>query len=656
MYHVPPHKIGIYGHNSDNNSLETENANYVDSCLMHWIVRWESAISLQLLSEQERRSGLFFEFMVQSLLRGNSQARAEYYNKIFQVGGITPNQIRAKENMNPIDGGDESFVMLNMIPLSQAKEMNIEKEEPKEETEIEKKASITAYFDEKRVKLKMEKRSIMIRDRITKQYAPLIFDAATAIVNRETKSIKKQVARNLRSKEQIEDFLDDFYDTFPKYIDQKMGPVLRSFLTSIIDATNDEMKVDPVKYDKEINEFIDVYAKRHVSSSKGQMLALLEGALEDLDQRAGEWQEKRPEKITANETVRGSNYAFQVAVFGAGMSTVWRIRGPKTCPYCRSLEGKRIVSGQSFVNDGDELNPKGADGPMKIRGLKAHPPLHAKCLPGNANVSAAGITASSENWFDGNMVVIYTAAGNKITCTPNHPILTCHGWVTADKINIGFQVGQAIFSDRNPAIISDDKNMKSTIKDVSKSFVNNSKMIAIPMPTTSEDLKSDFSDSEITVIRTDGSLLFERNPNAFHELREFNLKLRDAGHIGFTDNSSFTEFIKNNLPSECSLVSGRNLLSSLSSGHVAPVDLPGFALSTMANAEEKKIFIDNCPGNIKPFGNRIDGFSIEILRDKVIGVEDNTFHGLVYNLHTKDKLFYAENIIVHNCDCYISAV
>jgi len=43
------------------------------------------------------------------------------------------------------------------------------------------------------------------------------------------------------------------------------------------------------------------------------------------------------------------------------------------------LEGKRIIRGQSFVNAGDELNPKGGDGPMRVRGTKLHSPLHQRC-------------------------------------------------------------------------------------------------------------------------------------------------------------------------------------------------------------------------------------------------------------------------------------
>jgi len=379
MYHVPPHKIAIHGQNSNYNNLEQENASYVDSCLMHWIVRWESAISLQLLSEEERRSGLYFKFAVQGLLRGDSAARADYYNKLFQVGGIKPDEIRALEEMNPVEGGDESFVMLNMVPLSQAKDMPLPGDEPEKLPIPEKKAVFLDFFGENRAKKMSDAKSIQLRDRIYNRYAPLILDAATAIVNRESKAIKKKVESQTRSKEVLSDFLDSFYDEFPKYINQKLGPVLRSFMNAIADATNTELNIDGTNLDTEMQDYIETYAKRHIYSSKGQMVALLEGQIDELSTRADDWQEKRPEQIKANEGVRASSFAFQAVVFGAGLTTVWRIRGPKTCPYCISLNGKRVASGQSFVKDGQELNPDGAEKPMRINGIKTHPTLHRGC-------------------------------------------------------------------------------------------------------------------------------------------------------------------------------------------------------------------------------------------------------------------------------------
>ena len=362
MYHVPPHKIALHGQNSNYNNLEQENAGYVDSCLMHWIVRWEQSIALQLLTPEERRSGLFVEFLVDGLLRGDSQARGEFYNKMFQVGALSPNNILAKENMNPVDGGDQHFVQLNMIPLNMA-------------------GTFAKEEENKALREFRAKSSILVRDRIAKQYYPLFQKAAQDIVNKESLAVKKQInqQRKSRANGSMQTWLDDFYQKLPEDIRAKLGPVIRSFSEAIEAATIDEIGVDTESIEDFINDYIDHYAERHVDSSLGQLTALLEEDIEALETRVDEWAETRAQKIATNETVRASNGVYQAVAFGVGLSTVWRIRGAKTCPYCRSLNGKRVSSGQSFVKDGEELNPEGAETPMKIRGMKAHPPLHRGC-------------------------------------------------------------------------------------------------------------------------------------------------------------------------------------------------------------------------------------------------------------------------------------
>lgn len=382
MYHVPPHKVAIHGDNSNYNNLEQENASYVDSCLMAWLKRWETNISLQLLTEAERRQGLFFEFVVQGLLRGDSQARSEYYNKMFQIGGMSANDIRSKENLNPVSGGDQNFVMMNMVPLDQAGELfTMPNNEPEPEKEENSKDVLKDFFSEKRATRASEAKSIQIRDRIQKQYAPLIFDAAQNIVNRESKAIKTKTTQLSRAGQSMESFLDEFYKEFPEYINRKMGPVLRSYIEAIINSTSQMIDIDSPDLDNDIKDYIDSYAKRHVSSSKGQMSALIEHGFDEMDTRADEWQERRPEKIKDDEGVRASNFAFQAVAFGAGYSTVLRNRGSSTCPFCKSLANKSVrKGGKPLVRDGEELQGKGTDQPpMLIRGNKYHPPIHQKC-------------------------------------------------------------------------------------------------------------------------------------------------------------------------------------------------------------------------------------------------------------------------------------
>ena len=123
MYHIPPHKIGIYEKNTNRSNTEQENQSYIDTALMHWIRRWESAFNLQVLTEADRKAGFYYEFLLDALLRGDSTARANYYTKRWQIGSMSSNDIREKENENPVEGGDEYFVPLNFIPASRIEEM-----------------------------------------------------------------------------------------------------------------------------------------------------------------------------------------------------------------------------------------------------------------------------------------------------------------------------------------------------------------------------------------------------------------------------------------------------------------------------------------------------------------------------------------------------
>lgn len=78
-----------------------------------WIERWEQTIDRDLIPARE--TNLYAKFSVQGLLRGDAKARAEFYTKLYGIGAINPNEIRALEEMNPYEGGEQYRVPLNMV-------------------------------------------------------------------------------------------------------------------------------------------------------------------------------------------------------------------------------------------------------------------------------------------------------------------------------------------------------------------------------------------------------------------------------------------------------------------------------------------------------------------------------------------------------------
>lgn len=87
---------------------------HVTHTLGPWYARIEQSADRALLTDAQRRQGLYFRFVVQGLMRGSSAERGDYYTKLYQVGALSPNEIRELEERNPYEGGDEYRVPLNM--------------------------------------------------------------------------------------------------------------------------------------------------------------------------------------------------------------------------------------------------------------------------------------------------------------------------------------------------------------------------------------------------------------------------------------------------------------------------------------------------------------------------------------------------------------
>lgn len=109
-FRVLPPMVGHSGQAMTFASAEQIFLAHVIHTLMPWAVRIEQAIDNDLLDGPED-AGFFAKFNMNSLLRGAHKDRGEFYAKALGSGGspawATPNEIRAWEDLNPLDGGDE---------------------------------------------------------------------------------------------------------------------------------------------------------------------------------------------------------------------------------------------------------------------------------------------------------------------------------------------------------------------------------------------------------------------------------------------------------------------------------------------------------------------------------------------------------------------
>lgn len=119
LFGVPPAMVG-YGDKSSNwgTGKEQDVLGFQKFNLRRRLKRIEQALMKQLLSSRDRIDGITIEFNLEGLLRGDSEARAAFYKSGLNDGWLTINEVRAIENMAPIDGGDVARVQMQNVPLA----------------------------------------------------------------------------------------------------------------------------------------------------------------------------------------------------------------------------------------------------------------------------------------------------------------------------------------------------------------------------------------------------------------------------------------------------------------------------------------------------------------------------------------------------------
>lgn len=339
------------------------------------------------------------------------------------------------------------------------------------------------------------------------------------------------------------------------------------------------------------------------------------------------------------------------------------------------------------------------------------PPAHPRCVTGDTEVEAWEIEASSQRWYDGQMLRIETAHGDVLTCTPNHPILTEQGWIAAGALDKerhlvcslrgqrdGFRRGH-MHGDQRPA----------RVEDIVQTLRQSGQMPSVPVPVAAEDFHGDGEGSQIAVIDTNGLLGDGGDATLLQPALQLGLVDAQAPPPLHALGDAETPF--RGFPSaEASPMGRLRLMLPLRRRHALPLEGLGFPLVPQGDLGLEQTGIEGGPADAHLLSERVErGASLiardgllaqdliqrwgltrgtrmdidddadrsqetsdampsdtmqpgEILKrharamflDKLVQIESFAFHGYVYNLQTKDGYYIANNIITHNCRCVAS--
>lgn len=378
-----------------------------------------------------------------------------------------------------------------------------------------------------------------------------------------------------------------------------------------------------------------------------------------------------------------------------------------TCGLCAPYEG-RVYSKSG--NDPDfppladafgKVDPAGPDD-LTNTWLNIHP----NCLVPGGTVLAEGVMAHMSREYSGPVITLETSTGNRITVTPNHPILTTTGFVPAARLQKGQKIVEAtgkyrfLFGEA-----PNDINIPTPVEDIGHSIVQSGGGASVCVESTPEQFHGDgIANSKVKVVLSEGFV--ESKLNSFGS-KPVSKKRLPSGHFGrpqFLALSPLFQILQR--PRHPAHRIMRRLgfgggVKAVSVESKKPADVCERTATLSGNLRKSKPMIVKFK---KPFkflsaGLDISGrhvkklFSLlslkkpvvdhgtfdgvlrypEMLRDlriseplaaqrlqrlfrdnalvvsELVHADTSKYHGMVYNLETKYGFYTYNNIVTHNC-------
>lgn len=127
IFRVPNHLVNDLSSATYSN-IEAQQIDFVVHTITPWVKRIEMALNQKLIPFNKKGTQ-YFKFNLTALLRGDSKSRADYYRTLLNIGVLTPDEVRAFEDMNSMGGESEKvYMQSNMLPLDKLGESTTRQE------------------------------------------------------------------------------------------------------------------------------------------------------------------------------------------------------------------------------------------------------------------------------------------------------------------------------------------------------------------------------------------------------------------------------------------------------------------------------------------------------------------------------------------------
>lgn len=324
----------------------------------------------------------------------------------------------------------------------------------------------------------------------------------------------------------------------------------------------------------------------------------------------------------------------------------------------RQLDGMRVDVGKPFEIDGYTIHFPGDP--------TAAPEMVYNCFVGETSAyTDCDIFRSYKHKYDGELIKIKTASGIYFTCTPNHPILTLNGWVSAASLHNGDDL--LVTRIRNSGSGRRNSNIQHILPSM-KAFHNSFKRVGLISRNASlcVNFHGDIPTSEVEIVTQKRLLSDNRNSSVCECIIKFLFKLADKT---FSCKCSFMKHFWSVGLSALRIVCGRNKVLSFFTRHFGHSQKHSLRPIALFDTFGVKPLQDNIAGDVQFLRKCINGFIGVVFADNIVSVDRCSGCTHVYNLQTKNGYYLVNTsisqnkskvndfaVFSHNCRCTLVGV
>lgn len=292
-------------------------------------------------------------------------------------------------------------------------------------------------------------------------------------------------------------------------------------------------------------------------------------------------------------------------------------------------------------------------------GLFGDPAEDINCIPEYAIPICMNTENLYKREYSGSIIIIKTASGNEIHVTPNHPILTDNGWVSANGIVNGSNICNVstgeIFGtanpnvNNNPPISAEVFNLFSVVGTINRVGGSN------------EQFHGDGLDGNVDIISLDRKLRDDIESILYKPLRKFSFTTANVLHGVLPGNSPVGKFINRSLDTFNGFMRGIGKAMAFLWASISHSLKHGLGSIPRRDSMFNEDSAYPSAMDVKGVCDTFFGFPVDVSFDNVVSVESVPYSGHVYNLHTKQGwygLYHGNGTmsIVHNCRCRVIEV